>query len=162
MDLYDVRTEQKWQEILDGLWQESGMPAVLSDSENIVLQASGNRNPLCAKIRSIENSRSFICGQTQQFMAGTAASSKKPVTDLCEAGMLKSVIPLFRDNQFIGSITVCGSSVPGEEIETFAISKSTNMNEEDISRLVGSVPESSQDIIERLAVHLFDKINRHI
>ena len=162
MSVYDIRSKEEWQKILDDVCEEAGMPAALVDEKNTMMQVSGERNPLCSIIRGKKESLSFICGQTQQFMAGTAASSKQPVTDLCEAGMLKSVIPLFKDNQFIGSITVCGSSVPGEEIETFAISKSTNMNEEDISRLAGSVPESSQDKIERLALNLFDKINRHI
>ena len=95
MSLYDFRTKEQWQRTLDDVCQELGMPTSILNEQNKILQISGERNPLCSTIRSIEESSAFICGQTQQFMAETARVKKKAVIDLCEAGLSKFIIPLF-------------------------------------------------------------------
>ena len=145
---------------MDDLCEESGMPTALVDKKSVVLQVSGERNPLCSEIRANDESLAFICGQTQQFMVKKAKSTQKPVIDACEAGMIKFLIPLFLDTDFIGSITVCGSCAPGEEIETFAIAKSTKMNEKEIMPLVKKVPEVDQEKVTGVAQRLFQEIQR--
>ena len=162
MSVYDIKSEKEWQEILDDVREESGMPAALVDKKNVVLQVSGERNPLCSEIRANNESLAFICGQTQQFMMKQAKSTRQPVIDACEAGMLKSLIPLFLDTDFKGSITVCGSCVPGEEIETFTIAKSTKMNEKEIRSLVKAVPEADQEKARGVIQRLFQKIKRDV
>ncbi len=160
MSVYDIKSEEEWQKILDDLCKESEMPAALVDKKSVVLQVSGERNPLCLKIRSNNESLAFICGQTQQFMVKKAKSTQEPVIDPCEAGMLKFLIPLFFDSEFVGSITVCGSCVPGEEIETFAIAQSTKMNEDEIRPLVKQVCEVDQEKVTGVAQRLFHEIQK--
>jgi ligand-binding sensor protein len=162
MTVYDIKSKEEWQKILDDVCEESGMPAALVDKRSVVLQVSGERNPLCSKIRANNESLAFICGQTQQFMTERAKSIRKPVMDACEAGMIKFLIPLFLDTEFMGSITVCGSCVPGEEIETFAIAKSTKMDEKEIIPLVKMVPEVDQEKVEGVAQRLFQKIEKDV
>ncbi len=162
MSVYDIKSEEEWQKVLDDVCEESGMPAALVDKKNIVLQVSGERNPLCSEIRANNESLAFICGQTQQFMTKQAKSIRKPVFDACEAGMLKFLIPLFLDTDFVGSITVCGSCAPGEEIETFAIAKSTKMNENEIRPLAKMVPEVDQEKVRGVAQRLFQKIKKDV
>jgi len=160
MSVYDIKSKEEWQKILDDLCEESGMPTALVDKKSVVLQVSGERNPLCLKIRSNNESLAFICGQTQQFMVKKAKSTQKPVIDPCEAGMLKLLIPLFLDNEFVGSITVCGSCAPGEEIEIFAIAQSTKMNEDEIRPLVKQVAEVDQEQVTGVAQRLFQEIQK--
>jgi len=160
MSVYDIKSKEEWQKILDDVCEESGMPAALVDKKSVVLQVSGERNPLCSEIRSNNESLAFICGQTQQFMVKKAKSTQKPVIDACEAGMIKFLIPLFLDTDFIGSITVCGSCAPGEEIETFAIAKSTKMNEKEIMPLVKKVPEVDQEKVTGVALRRSYRIQR--
>jgi len=160
MSVYDIKSKEEWQKILDDLCEESGMPTALVDKKSVVLQDSGERNPLCLKIRSNNESLAFICGQTQQFMVKKAKSTQKPVIDPCEAGMLKLLIPLFLDNEFVGSITVCGSCAPGEEIETFAIAQSTKMNEDEIRPLVKQLCEVDQEKVTGVAQRLFQEIQK--
>ena len=158
MRVYDIRSPEEWQNILDDVCQASGMPAALVDAKSVVLQSSGKRCPLCAKIRSINESLSFICAQTQQFMVETSRTSRKPVIDACEAGMLKFLIPLFLDGEFAGSVTVCGCSFPGEEIEVFGISQVTKMKEDEIISLVKQVPEIEQAKVDEIVDRLFQKL----
>ncbi|MBW1836371.1 MAG: PocR ligand-binding domain-containing protein [Deltaproteobacteria bacterium] len=158
MGVYDIRSPEEWQKILDDVCQASGMPAALVDAKSVVLQSSGKRCPLCAKIRSINESLSFICAQTQQFMVETSRTSRRPVIDACEAGMLKFLIPLFLDGEFTGSVTVCGCSFPGEEIEVFGISQVTKMKEDEIISLVKQVPEIEQAKVDEIVDRLFQKL----
>ena len=155
MDPYSMRSREKWQEILEELCRELGMPAAIMDKKNVVLQVSGERNPLCFEIRANEESLVFICSQTQIFMAQEARKTRKPVIDVCEAGMLKYVIPLFFKGEYIGSLTGCGACIPKEEIQTFVIEKSSKMGEEKISRLARSVHEVEQakvvDVVNRFS-----------
>ncbi len=158
MSVYDIKSRTYWQKILDDICEKSGMPAALVDEKNVVLQASGERNPLCSKIRSNNESLSFICSQTQQYMTHQAKTTGEPIIDACEAGMLKVLIPLFLDAVFVGSITACGSSIPGEEVETFAIAKSTKMDENKIIPLAKMIPEADQNLVKDIAQLLFQKI----
>jgi len=162
MNVYDIKPKEEWQKILDDVCEESGMPAALVDNKNVVLQVSGERNPLCSEIRANKESLSFICGQTQQFMTKKAKATRKPVMDACEAGLLKFLVPLFSDTDFVGSITVCGSCVPGEEIETFAIAKSTKMNEKEIVPLTEMVPEVDEEKVEDVVRRLFQEVRKDV
>jgi ligand-binding sensor protein len=158
MRVYDIKSPEEWQHILDDVCQASGMPAALVDAQSVVLQSSGERNPLCAKIRSINESLSFICAQTQLFMVESSRISRKPVIDACEAGMLKFLIPLFLDGEFLGAVTVCGCSFPEEEIEIFGISQVTKMKEDEIVNLVKQVPEIEQAKVDAIVDQLFQKL----
>jgi hypothetical protein len=65
MNMYSIRTKQQWQKVLDSIHEELGMSSAITDKENRVLQASGERNPLCSRIRSFEEALAFICSQAQ-------------------------------------------------------------------------------------------------
>lgn len=158
MSLYDFRTKEQWQRTLDDVCQELGMPTSILNEQNKILQVSGERNPLCSTIRSIEESSTFICGQTQQFMAEKARVTQRSVIDACEAGMSKFVIPLFFKGKFVGSLTACGSSIPSEEIDLFIIAKSTRMSEEEVAQLTKHVSECDPVIVTETVNRLFQEI----
>jgi len=72
MNLYDLKTEEKWQEILDNLCRSLDMPTALVDPHSFVLQESGERHDLCAAIRADKDSLIGICAKTQKFMSKEA------------------------------------------------------------------------------------------
>ena len=160
MGVYDIRSKEEWQKILDDVCEEAGMPAALVDEKNTMMQVSGERNPLCSIIRGKKESLSFICGQTQQFMAEQAKSTREPVIDLCEAGLLKFVVPIFSGSDFKGSVTACGSCVPSEDIETFIITKNTEIDESEISTLAERIAEIDQEEVKNLVRRLFRKLKK--
>ena len=159
-DVYRIKSREEWQQILDDLFEELGLPAALMDRENAVLQTSGERNPLCATIREREGSLSFICGQTQQFLSELARRTKKPVVEMCEAGLVKLVVPFFLNGVCAGNVTACGAVCPEEEIETYLIAQSTGVSEEDIEALCQEVPEIEREKVVQAAFRLFQEIER--
>ena len=76
MEMYDIKPKEEWQRVLDTVYRELGMPSAITDKKNAVLQVSGQRNPLCSKIRSIKEASAFICSQAQQFMAKETEKKK--------------------------------------------------------------------------------------
>ena len=162
MEMYDIKPEEEWQRVLDTVYRELGMPSAITDKENAVLQVSGQRNPLCSKIRSIKEASEFICSQAQQFMAKETEKKKKPIIDICDAGMSKFVIPVFYQSDFVGTLTGCGASIAGEELEAFLIEKSTKMSEQDIEELMQQVPQGDWSEISEVTQRLFHQIQNDI
>ena len=162
MEMYDIKPKEDWQRVLDTVYRELGMPSAITDKENTVLQVSGQRNPLCSKIRSIKESSAFICSQAQQFMAEAAKEKTRPIIDFCDAGMLKLVTPVFCQSDFVGTFTACGAYIVGEELEAFLIEKSTKMNEQEIEALMQQVPEGDWSEISEVTQRLFHQIQNDI
>lgn len=154
MDMYSVRTKQEWQEVLDSIHEELGMSSTITDKENRVLQFSGERNPLCSKIRSFDEALTFICSQAQQFMAQETKKKKRPLIDACDAGMAKFVVPIFYQGDFVGTLTACGARVLGTELETFVIEKAIKTNGEEIEELIQQVPQCDEKAITRVVQRL--------
>lgn len=148
MGVYDIRSQAEWQEILDRVSRRLGMPAALLDESNVILQHSGTRNPLCLRIRDQKESKSMICGQSQQYMAETAWSGRRPVIDACEAGLAKIVLPLFHEGRRAGTLTACGSCSKEGEIEDFLVQKSTGLDEETLAALASEVSEVDPALLE--------------
>ncbi len=160
--MYDIKPKEEWQRVLDTVYRELGMPSAITDKENAVLQVSGPRNPLCSKIRSIKEASSFICSQAQQFMAEAAKEKRRPIIDFCDAGMLKLVIPVFRQNDFVGTLTACGAYIGGEDLEAFLIEKSTKLNKQEIEELIQQVPQGDWSKISEVTQRLFHQIQNDI
>jgi ligand-binding sensor protein len=157
--MYDIKSKEQWQQILDRVSQRLGMPSAITDKENNVLQVSGRRNSLCSKIRSIEEASSFICSQAQQFMAEEAREKRKPLIDYCDAGMLKLVIPVFSETGFLGTLTACGARIEGQEIEAFLIEKTTKASEAEIEALARHVRDGDRSKISEFAHRLHRDIH---
>ena len=154
MNMYSIRTKQEWQKVLDSIHEELGMSSAITDKENRVLQVSGERNPLCSRIRSFEEALAFICSQAQQSMAQETKKKKRPVIDACDAGMAKFVVPVFYQGDFVGTLTACGARIPGTELETFLIEKATKANGRDIEELIQLVPQCDEKTIAKVVQRL--------
>ena len=76
MRLYDVKSKEEWQEILDTTQRDIEMPTALLDDGNAIVLKSGARNNLCTAIREGNESKPFICGTSQQAMASRAQQDR--------------------------------------------------------------------------------------
>jgi len=158
LSVYDLNTREAWQELLDYMQSALGLPSALLDPENIILQSSGDRNQLGREIRSRAKAKPVICGQSQQFMAKMARTQKTSVVDICEAGMVKLVVPLFQNQDYLGSITTCGAMLPEMAIETFLIEKATGMGKDTIDEMAEQVPTVQSEQLKQLAEDTFQRV----
>ena len=159
MNLFYVKSEEEWQQILDDLSEALNMPTALVDTQSFVLQESGERHELCKAIRANKESLIGICARTQKFMSKEAKETRRPVIVSCEANMTKCMIPIFSDEEFMGSVVVCGTGIPEEEITPAMIAKSINRSEEEVNRMIELVPFVAQEKVADIASSLFDEIH---
>ncbi|MBW1780605.1 MAG: PocR ligand-binding domain-containing protein [Deltaproteobacteria bacterium] len=160
MNLYDIRTEEEWQQILDDLCESLSMPTALVSPDSFVLQESGERHELCKAIRADKESLIGICARTQKFMSKEAKTTRRPVTVSCEANMAKCMIPVFSDEAFVGSVVVCGTAIPEEEITPDMIAKSIHRSEAEVNRMIQQVPVVEKEKVAQVADRVFDKIHK--
>ncbi|OPX36190.1 MAG: hypothetical protein B1H12_07545 [Desulfobacteraceae bacterium 4484_190.2] len=159
MNLYYINSEEEWQQILDDLSEALNMPTALVDPQSFVLQESGERHELCKAIRANKESLIDICARTQKFMSKEAKKTRKPVIVSCEADMTKCMIPVFSDEEFMGSVVVCGTGIPEKEITPGMIAKSINRSEEEVNRMIKEVPFMSQEKVAEISNRVFEKIH---
>jgi ligand-binding sensor protein len=159
MNLYDINSEEEWQQILDDLREALSMPTALVDPQSFVLQESGERHELCKAIRDNKESLIAICAKTQKFMSKEARKTRRPVIVSCEANMSKCLIPVFSDDEFMGSVVVCGTGIPEEEITPAMIAESINRSEEEINRMIQQVPIVDLEKVAEVSNRVFEKIH---
>lgn len=158
LTVYDLKSRETWQELLDEVHSALGMPTALLDADNVILQSSGERNELCREIRSLEKAKPVICGQSQKFMAEMARTKITSIMEICEAGMAKIVVPVFRDQKFLGSITCCGSILPEMEIEAYFIEKTTGLGGDVIADMAEKIPIVQKEKLQLFADNLFRRL----
>lgn len=130
MGPFDLKSKEDWVKVLNSFAEETGMAAALFDSENKILVTASDRNAICRHIRENMETLSAVCSLAQQDLAARTKKTKAPVTDFCDAGLLKTVIPIFYKGQYLGGITACGSYDPNDPIELQYISEMLNIPEE--------------------------------
>ena len=159
MNLYDMRSEEEWQLLLDDLCKELEMPSALVDPQSFVLQESGERHPLCAAIRAKKDSILGICAQTQKFMVKDAKEKHGPITVACKANMSKCLIPMFIEDEFVGSVVVCGTAIPGKPVTDCKISDVSELTDEEIVEMSKHIPVVDLDKVQEVAERVFDEIH---
>ena len=159
MNLFDIMDEEEWQDVLDDLSRDLQMPTALVDPHSFVIQESGERHELCKAIRANKDSLIGICAQTQKFMAKEAIKTHKPVLVSCEANMSKCLIPVFSGEEFMGSVVVCGTAIPGDGITVSKIAESINTTEEEVNRMIRQVPEVETEKVSEVAERVFEQIH---
>jgi ligand-binding sensor protein len=151
----ELKTEQEWQEILDRFAREIGMTACLTDDKGGLLQCRGDRPPLCKAIRDKPQALTFICSQTNSAMLAEAKVTLRPQIDLCEAGLLRVVVPLIHDGVLVGQIAACGLAPLDQELDSFLIGKQLGLSEEQVLELARATPRASEEALRSPVDRLF-------
>jgi len=141
MELTDIAPLEIWRELEKRINKRSGLNASVFNVDGIrITDFVKWANNLCPAIKATERGQSYICSVAHQNLAARAAKIRKPVIDACDAGMLKLVVPIFVNGDFIGVAGGCGCLEQNEDIDTFMINKTTGISEEKIVRLAEDIP----------------------
>jgi len=87
-------------------------------------------------------------------IAAMAAQTKQTVIEECDAGMLKMVVPIFMNDNFIGAVGACGLLLDDAEVEDFLVNKTTDIAEEKIERLSQGIRSITTDSAETLGRYI--------
>jgi ligand-binding sensor protein len=88
---------------------------------------------------SIVKGQSYICAVAHQNAANQAKQTRGPIIIECDAGLVKAVVPICVDDEFLGVAGGCRLLQKGSEVDSFLINKTTNIG-------VGEIENLSDDI----------------
>jgi len=98
-----------------------------------------------------------MCQDTK--IHGKGSKAQRPVIVSCEASMSKCMIPVFSDGEFMGSVVVCGTAIPEEEISPAMIAESINRTEDEINLMIKQIPVVDKEKVAEVSNRLFEEIH---
>jgi len=140
MKLTDILPIEKWIELEKGINKRSGLNASVFDAEGIrITDFKKWANRLCPVVKANEKGQSYICAVAHQNAANQAQKNRDSAIIECDAGLVKVVVPIFVDDEFLGVAGGCGLLQKGSEVDSFLINKTIGID-------VGEIENLSDDI----------------
>jgi ligand-binding sensor protein len=140
MKLLDILPVGKWIELEKEINKRSDLNASVFNAEGIrITDFKKWANGLCPAVKANEKGQSYICAVAHQNAANQAKKTREPVVIECDAGLVKVVVPIFVDGDFLGVAGCCGLLLKGSEVDSFLINKTTGID-------VGEIENLSDDI----------------
>ena len=159
MKLTDLAPVEKWIELEKDIHQKSGLDVNVFDTKGYRISEFKNwANRLCPEIKATDKGQSFICAPAHMNIAALAMRSKEPVIEECDAGMLKLVVPIFLNDEYIGAVGACGFLLDDGEVDNFLVYKMTDINEDKVERLAQDVKTITIEKMEMLAQYINEQL----
>ncbi len=146
MELTQISPIMHWSQIENSLFDKFNLQGSVFNTLGVRISKTKNwSNSLCPVIKSIEKGQSFICATAHMNLANQAMQSKEPVIEECDAGLLKLVVPIFHNNEYLGVVGGCGLLAENCEVDGFSINKLAGIDEEKIESLASDIPTITYD-----------------
>jgi ligand-binding sensor protein len=88
-----------------------------------------------------------------------ARDSSKPAIVECDAGLLKLVVPIFVNDEFVGAVGACGVLLDDGEPDAFMIERTVGMDEAKIESLSSDIKSITTEEAEALAEYITGRID---
>ena len=85
--------------------------------------------------------------------------SRQTVVEECDAGMLKLVVPIFANDEYVGAIGACGFLLDDGEVDTFLVNKMTDINADKVESLTEGIPVITTEKAEILSQYITNQIS---
>lgn len=162
MELTDILEKEKWLRLEEQTYQKSGLNVSAFDTKGVRIAGPVKNwaNRICPAIKSTDKGQAFICATAHVNMANAAQKTGKPVSEECDAGLIKIVIPVFVKDEFIGTFSACGLLPETSEIDFFLINKTTDIKESKIDELCSDIGTISNGKIEEMIEFMKENVDR--
>jgi len=140
MTLLDILPVEKWIELEIEINKRSNLNASVFDANGIrITDFKKWANRLCPVVKANEKGQSYICAVAHQNAANQAQKSKDAAIIECDAGLVKVVVPIFVEDEFLGVAGGCGLLLQDSEVDTFLVNKTTDIDLEKIGNLSNDI-----------------------
>ena len=159
MELTDLLPLEQWTQIENEIHEHSGLESNVFNTDGI--RITDNKvwvNRLCPAIKATDKGQSFICAVAHMNLANQAKDEKRPVIEECDAGLMKIVVPIFVDGNYIGAVGACGLLPAGGEVDSFLVNKMTDLDEANIEALCEDLAVIEKNSAEEVAQFIWEKI----
>jgi ligand-binding sensor protein len=159
MKLTDLAPLEKWMALEKDIHKKSGLDVNVFDTKGYRISEFKNwANRLCPEIKATDKGQSFICAPAHMNIATLAMRSKQPVIEECDAGLLKLVVPIMLNDEYVGAVGACGFLLNDGEVDSFLVNKMTDINEDKVERLAEGIDSITTEKAEILAQYIEDQI----
>jgi len=159
MKLVDILPIEKWVEIEKEINRQSGLNAAVYDADGVrITDFKKWANRLCPALRETEKGQKFICAVAHQNIAAQTIKTGKTVVDECDAGLMKFAVPIFVENEFLGTAGGCGLLRYQKQVETYLVHRTTDLDENVIKDLAENIPTIPTDRLESAVGYLEKKV----
>lgn len=159
MKLVDILPLEKWIELEKEINKRFGLNAAVFDVDGTrITDFKKWANRLCPVVKTNEKGGSFICAVAHQNAAIQAEKTRKFVIVECDAGLVKVVVPIFVDDEFLGVAGGCGLLLNNSEVDTFLINKTTGIDVGEIENLSNDIKIIRNDEMESLIEYIQKEI----
>ncbi len=164
MLLTEITPITNWTELENKTRKETGLDVSVFDKDGIRITENKEWiNELCPKVKSIATGQTHICAVAHSNIAAMARKSGKNIVEECDAGLIKAVVPIFKDGEFVGALGGCGKMLDDSEIETEYICRTIKCDEQEIDALGKSVKvmteDAAENAVEKMAEELAKIVN---
>lgn len=157
MELTDLMPIEKCRQLAEDIYKRFGFNgAVYDKNNNVVVQSEGWANKICPAIKSGDSR--IICASAQQRLSKKAQGKREPAAGDCEIGLVKFVVPIFVNDEFVGSVGGCGCVLEDSEVDEFYIGKLLKKEEGETEGLLTTVHNISQDKLEEAIRYVQKKV----
>ncbi len=163
MNLTDIAPLERWVELEKDIHRKSGLDVNVFNPDGYrISEFKIWANQLCPEIKATDKGQSFICAPAHMNIAAQAMRMKQPAIEECDAGMIKLVVPIFIDDEFVGAVGACGFLLDDGEVDGFLVNKMTEIEEVTVERLSQGIASISTSDAESLSQYISEQIDNII
>jgi ligand-binding sensor protein len=160
VQLTDILPLEQWKELEKDINEKSGMDVNVFNPDGYrITDFKFWANKLCPAIKDTDKGQSFICAVAHMNVAAMAKNTKGAVIEECDAGLLKMVVPIIVNDEFIGAVGACGALLDDGEADDFLINKITEIDEDKIQDLAHGLTSISSEKAGEIAEYIKGKID---
>ena len=160
MKLTDLLPLENWMELETEIHRRFGLDTNVFDTAGVrISEFKAWVNRLCPEIKATDKGQSFICAVAHMNIAGEAMQTRRPVVEECDAGLVKIVVPVFFENQFLGAVGACGVLLDEGEVDTFLIEKVAGIDEATSRPLTEGIAAISSAKAEKIVRFVQEKVD---
>jgi len=159
MKLTDILPVEIWRAIEKEASERFALNAAMFDAEGKRITGEAQRaNRLCPAITANRDGQTHICARAHQDIIARARRDNAPVIGECDAGLVKIVVPIFVDDEFLGAFGGCGRPLEGEAVDAFYVSKVTGIPESEVEALGRDIPPLGEPEARQVSAFLAARV----
>lgn len=163
MKLTDIATLESWMELERQIAERSGLNANVFDPHGVRISEFRHwNNRLCPEIKATEKGQSYICAVAHSNVATLARQGREAVVEECDAGLVKLVVPIFLDEEFLGVVGGCGHLLADGEVDSFMVNRTTGIEEQTIEGLSEGIDRISHEQAQYMVNFIQQEIDKRL
>ncbi len=140
MQLTDICSLNQWVAFEKRIHDRFGIDINVFNPEGIrITDHKAWVNRLCPAIKATDKGQAFICAVAHMNISGEARRTRQSVIEECDAGLIKLVVPIFFQDEYLGAVGACGLRFEDGEVDPFLVHQIAGIPEETVEELASDI-----------------------